>query len=605
MAFPETSGPDPREILRTVFGYPDFRGEQEAIVEHVVGGGSCCVLMPTGSGKSLCYQIPALCREGVGIVVSPLIALMDDQVAALRQLGVRAAAIHSALDPAVLREAREALGAGRLDLVYVAPERLLLDGFLDLLGRIDVALFAIDEAHCLSQWGHDFRPEYRQLSLLRDRFPAVPCIAVTATADAPTRRDILERLALPKLFTAGFDRPNIFYAVAPKQNARNQLLAFLKTRGEDESGIVYCLSRKRVEDTAEFLRDQGFDAMPYHAGLDSAVRARNQSRFLKEEGVVMVATVAFGMGINKPDVRFVAHLDPPKNIEAYYQETGRAGRDGLPSVAWMVYGLQDIAQLRQMIGGGDGPEAQKRLEGRKLDALLGYCEAAGCRRQILLSYFDDPCEPCGNCDTCLEPPKTFDATVAAQKALSCVYRTGERFGAAYVISVLLGDEDDRIRGFGHDKLSTFGIGKELAAGEWRSVLRQLVSRNLLLADMEAHGGLKLTPEGADFLRTRQTIQLRRDERTAHREARASRRGEAAVEPSGEGNQALLRRLKAERLAIAKEQGVPPYLIFHDKTLMEMVAKRPETLDELTRVGGVGQTKLERYGPRFLEVLRST
>lgn len=590
------------DVLRSVFGYSAFRGEQEGIVEHVIDGGSALVLMPTGSGKSLCYQVPALCRDGVGIVVSPLIALMDDQVAALRQLGVQAAAMHSGLDGATVRKVWRRLREGDLDLLYVAPERLLAESFLDGLEAVAIALFAIDEAHCISQWGHDFRPEYRQLSVLRERFAQVPCLAVTATADGPTRREIAERLQLPKTFTAGFDRPNIFYAVTPKENSRGQLLRFLQDRPRDESGIVYCLSRKRVEETAAMLCGQGFDALPYHAGLDNGVRAANQNRFLKEEGVIMVATVAFGMGINKPDVRFVAHLDLPKSIEAYYQETGRAGRDGLPATAWMIYGLQDVTTLRGMIGAGDAPDRQKSIERGKLDAFVSFCETARCRRQTLLNYFGDACEPCNNCDTCQNPPETFDATTAAQKVLSCVYRTDERFGAGYVINILLGRADARMRSFGHDGISTFGIGGEHSEREWRSIVRQLAVHNLLEADIEGFGGMRLTEEGRAFLKERRSIRLRLDERPAAKRKARGRTPPPKPELRDEADAELLRRLKAERAAIAREQGLPPYVIFHDRTLIEMARSKPATLEALSAISGVGQVKLERYGQRFVDAI---
>ncbi len=490
--------PSPHEILSSVFGYDDFRGQQEHIINDVMAGKSCGVLMPTGSGKSLCYQIPAICRAGTGIVVSPLIALMQDQVTALREAGVKAAALHSGLEYQDLQATLHDLRNGVLDLVYVAPERLVNDAFWNILDHIDIALFAIDEAHCISQWGHDFRPDYRQVSLLRQRYPHIPCIAVTATADAPTRKDITEQLALPQLYVAGFDRPNIAYEVAIKNNPRAQLLHFLKTRDEGESGIIYCLSRKKVEDTAQWLTEQGYHALPYHAGLDKDIRAHNQNRFLKEEGIIMVATIAFGMGINKPDVRFVAHMDLPKNIEAYYQETGRAGRDGLPSVAWMVYGLQDLALQRQMIEQSDAPDQQKRIERQKLTAFLGYCESATCRRQVLLRYFDDSSEPCGNCDVCMTPPQTFDGSIAAQKLLSCILRTEQRFGGGYVIDVLLGKTNERIENFGHRELSTFGIGTEHTAKEWQGLIRQLVARGLLFVDMDAYSALKITQRAVIF-----------------------------------------------------------------------------------------------------------
>jgi len=591
--------------LSSVFGYDSFRGEQLQIIQDVIAGKSCGVLMPTGSGKSLCYQIPALCMDGTGIIVSPLIALMQDQVIALRELGIKAAAIHSALDYPELRAAMNDLQSGNLDLVYVAPERLVNDEFLDILDDIPLALFAIDEAHCISQWGHDFRPEYRQISLLRTRYPSVPCIAVTATADAPTRKDIVERLSLPKLYVAGFDRPNISYEVAIKNTPRSQFLRFLKTRGRDESGIVYCLSRKKVEDTARWLQDQGYNALPYHARLAPEMRALHQERFLKEEGIVVVATIAFGMGINKPDVRFVAHLDLPKNIEAYYQETGRAGRDGLPAVAWMVYGLQDLALQRQMIEGSGGPEEQKRIERQKLTAFLGYCESATCRRQVLLHYFDDRAEPCGNCDTCLRPPKTFDGTVAAQKLLSCIYRTGQMFGAGHVIDVLLGKTTERMDKFGHHSLSTFGIGTEHNAKEWQSLVRQLVARGLLFVDMEAHGGLKITDDGAAFLKEKTTLELRLDPKTTGggSGSKSSTKTDPALSLESDADQELFAALKALRLSIAKENNIPPYVVFHDKTLIAMVLAKPASLDAMTEIPGVGQSKLQKYGAVFLEALQ--
>ncbi len=597
----------PAAVLERVFGYSAFRGQQAEIVGHVVGGGSCCVLMPTGSGKSLCYQIPALCRHGVGIVVSPLIALMDDQVGALRELGVRAAALHSGMDREAMRAVYEALRGNRLDLLYVAPERLMAEEFLAMLRHVPLALFAIDEAHCISQWGHDFRPEYRQLFVLREQFPDVPCIAVTATADAPTRKDIMEKLDLPRLFVAGFDRPNIHYAVGVKNNGPRQLLDFLKSRAADESGIVYCLSRRKVEDTARLLNDNGYKALSYHAGMEAGARSRNQDKFLKEEGIIIVATIAFGMGINKPDVRFVAHLDLPKNIEAYYQETGRAGRDGLPASAWMVYGMQDVALQHQMIDGGDMPEEQKRVARHKLNALLSYCETARCRRQVLLHYFGDDNEACGNCDTCRNPPKTIDGTVAAQKVISCVYRTGQRFGAHYVIDVLLGKEDERIRKFGHDKVSTFGIGTDYDRIAWQGIIRQLVGQALLFVDMDNHGALKITDAGADFLKSRRAINLRLEEKPArHEKTRPAATASATEAMLATGaDRALLRVLKALRLSIAREHGLPPYVVFHDKTLIDMVLLKPATMDHLAMVQGVGQSKLEKYGALFLKAVKES
>ena len=597
----------PLEILRRVFGFDSFRGQQAEIVDHVIAGGDCLVLMPTGGGKSLCYQLPALCRPGLGVVVSPLIALMQDQVTALTQLGVRAAAVNSAMPYGEAKAAERAMRAGELDLVYVAPERLLTEGFLDLLSDCELALFAIDEAHCVSQWGHDFRPEYRQLAILHERFPKVPRIALTATADGPTRRDIQERLELSdgRAFVAGFDRPNIRYRVQPKVNPRRQLLDFLRGEHAGDAGIVYCLSRAKVEETASWLAAQDIAALPYHAGLEKDVRVRHQTRFVKEEGVVICATIAFGMGIDKPDVRFVAHLDLPKSLEAYYQETGRAGRDGLPADAWMVYGVQDVAKLQQMTAGSAAPEEQKRIERQKLDALFGFCEATRCRRQVLLSYFgEELAEACGNCDTCLEPVESFDGTEAAQKVLSCVYRTGQMFGAAHVIDVLLGGETERVRKFHHDRLSTYGIGGELSRNAWRSVIRQLVAQGLLTVDLEGHGGLRLGPDCRPVLRGERKVPLRRDPswRSAPRggaKAAAPRRQVALEDPASE---ALFQALRAKRLALAKAQGVPPYVIFHDSTLMEMATARPRSLEAFAGLGGVGQAKLQRYGQAFLAAI---
>lgn len=601
---PKSEDSDPHNILRAVFGYEAFRGEQESIVDHIIAGKSCCVLMPTGSGKSLCYQIPALCRNGVGVVISPLIALMEDQVTGLRELGVRAAAIHSGAEPGKTAETFKALCSGGLDLIYVSPERLVMDDFLDVLDNLPLALFAIDEAHCISQWGHDFRPEYQQLSLLCTRYPDVPRIAVTATADEPTRKEIMNRLDLPTLYTAGFDRPNIRYEVAVKDNPNKQLLAFLNGRETDESGIIYCLSRKKTEETAQFLDNQGYTALSYHAGLDSATRARNQERFLKEENIIMVATIAFGMGINKPDVRFVAHLDLPKTIESYYQETGRAGRDGLPAVAWMVYGMQDVVLRRQMIENGDAPEGQKRLEMQKLNALLSYCETAICRRRVLLQYFGDVAEDCGNCDTCLHPPKTFDGTMAAQKILSCIYRTNQMFGAGYIIDVLLGNEDERIRKFEHDRLSTFGIGGEHSKKEWQSILRQLLSHGFLYADMNAHGGLKITSQGMQFLKNKESIRLRLDEKDVARSGKNAKNAPEMFVLDNDIDRELFGRLKALRLSIAREQNLPPYVVFHDKTLIDIALKKPANMEEFASISGVGQSKREKYGRLFLEVVNS-
>jgi len=592
----------PLDVLRTVFGFQDFRGHQAEIIDHVVAGGDALVLMPTGGGKSLCYQVPALCRDGVAIVVSPLIALMRDQVEALRQLGVRAAALNSSIPfPEAMRIERQ-MRAGEIDLVYVAPERLLTDSFLELLDRCKLVLFAIDEAHCVSQWGHDFRPEYLQLTVLHQRFPAVPRIALTATADAPTRRDIVERLDLARgrVFVAGFDRPNIRYRVQPKADTRAQLLSFLGAH-RGASGIVYCMTRNKVEDIAEWLTGKGWSALPYHAGLDKAVRDRHQDRFVKEDGIVVVATIAFGMGIDKPDVRFVAHLDLPKSLEAYYQETGRAGRDGLPSEAFMLYGLEDVAKLRQLLEASDAPDAQKQIERRKLDSLIGYCETARCRRQVLLAYFGETlAEPCGNCDTCLEPVETFDGTELAQKALSCIYRTGQRFGVAHIVDVLRGADTEKIGRFGHDELSTYGIGKDLSAAEWRSVLRQLVASELLVVDIAGHGGLKFGADCRAVLRGERRIELRRD--SLRQRPRRAEKEKAAPIAAGPSDRALFEALRAKRMALAKAQGVPPYVIFHDSTLLAMAAAKPRDLDSFAQLPGVGGAKLSRYAQTFLAVI---
>ena len=604
------SGFSALQVLRDIFGYAAFRGAQQSIVEHIIAGGDALVLMPTGGGKSLCYQIPALLRPGVGIVVSPLIALMQDQVDALKQLGVQAAFLNSSLDADAAREVWKSLARRELKLLYVAPERLMTEGFLNLLEQLQedngLALFAIDEAHCVSQWGHDFRPEYRALTILHERFPGVPRIALTATADAPTRREIVERLALEKAsqFVSSFDRPNIRYRVTQKNNARQQLQAFLEVEHPKDAGIVYCLSRKKVDETAAWLKENGWDALPYHAGLDAATRNANQKKFLREEGVIMVATVAFGMGIDKPNVRFVAHLDLPKSMEGYYQETGRAGRDGLPANAWMAYGLGDVVSMRQMLLSGDAPEERKRVELQKLDALLGFCESTECRHQTVLRYFGEE-HPgnCGQCDNCLEPVDTWDATQAAQMALSCVYRTGQRFGVAHLIDVLLGKETAKIEQFRHQQLSIFGIGKELAQAQWSSVYRQLVAAGLLNVDMEAYGGLKLSEMARPVLRGEQSIWLRRDAEPAKRKSSKTERGSRLRESfAGANEDPLWQALKAKRLELAREQGVPPYVIFHDSTLLEILNRRPCNLNELAQISGVGQAKLAKYGDAFLQVV---
>ena len=588
-----------QHLLRSVFGHDGFRPHQQEIVSHLVKGGDALVIMPTGGGKSLCYQLPALVREGTGIVVSPLIALMHDQVVALRQLGVRAEYLNSSLTAEEARRVEKALAAGELDLLYVAPERLLTDRFLSLLDRAQLALFAIDEAHCVSQWGHDFRPEYVQLSILHERYPDIPRIALTATADAPTRAEIAERLQLEEArhFVTGFDRPNIRYHVrAEASGAREALLRFIREKHPGEAGIVYCLSRKRVDEVADWLNAQGLTALPYHAGMDAESRRRVQERFLMEDGVIVVATIAFGMGIDKPDVRFVAHLNLPKSLEAYYQETGRAGRDGAPADAWMRYSLSDVIQLRRMMDESEADEAHRRIERQKLDAMLGYCELSTCRRQSLLGYFGDTLsEPCGNCDNCLEPPQTWDATTAAQKALSCVHRTGQRFGVNYLVDVLLGKDDERIRRFGHDAISTFGIGQDLSANDWRVVFRQLVARGYLVADHDNYGGLRLTNACRALLRGEESLLL------ARQAAQPKRSRKSRVQPAA-GDDPLFEALRQRRRELAQQQGVPPYVVFHDSTLAAMAAVRPQTLAEFAELPGVGERKLETYGPAFLEVI---
>ena len=599
----------PLEILRATFGHKEFRGEQAEIIGHVVGGGDAIVLMPTGGGKSMCYQIPALCRPGVAVIVSPLIALMSDQVEALRQAGVRAAALNSGLSDEERWAVWADLKAGRLDLIYVAPERLLLPSFLELLDGLKISLFAIDEAHCVSQWGHDFRPEYMKLDQLPARFPGVPRLALTATADPQTREDIRRRLKLEDalLFLESFDRPNIRYAIALKQDPRRQLLAFIRAGHLGQSGIVYCLSRAKTEETAEWLRSQKIEALPYHAGLDSAVRRRHQTAFLTQEGLVLVATIAFGMGIDKPDVRFVAHLDLPGSIEAYYQETGRAGRDGLPAETLLLYGMQDVVLRRRFMDENDSPPEVKRVERSKLEALLGLCETVGCRRQALLSHFGEAmAEPCGNCDGCLAPAESWDGTVAAQKALSAVLRTGERFGVGHLVDILRGTETEKIARFGHDRLPTFGVGRDLDLKAWSSVFRQLVALGVLEVAHDSYGALKLTETAKPILRGERRLEFRRDQpagpkRRRERGAEAGP-GRAALE-GDEAAGALFEALRAARARLARAQGVPPYVIFHDTTLIALASRRPQSLMALEEIPGMGERKIERYGRAMLAIIR--
>ncbi|MCO5993829.1 DNA helicase RecQ [Actinoallomurus sp. WRP9H-5] len=596
------------EVLRRVFGYEEFREGQQEIIEHVVAGGDALVLMPTGGGKSLCYQIPALVRKGVGVVVSPLIALMQDQVDALRALGVRAWFLNSTQDPDERRTVEAAFTAGELDLLYLAPERLRLESTLRLLDRADISLFAIDEAHCVAQWGHDFRPDYLALSLLHERRPDVPRIALTATATPATHQEITARLSLEdaRHFVASFDRPNIQYRIVPKREPKRQLLEFLRTEHPGDAGIVYCLSRASVEKIAAFLVENGVTALPYHAGLDPAVRAANQARFLREDGVVMVATIAFGMGIDKPDVRFVAHLDLPKSVEGYYQETGRAGRDGLPSTAWMAYGLQDVVQQRKLIDSSEGDAAHRRRLAAHLDAMLALCETVECRRAQILAYFGQEATTCGNCDTCLSPPESWDGTVAAQKVLSTVVwldrKHRQKFGAGHIVDILLGKKTPKIIQNDHDTLSVFGVGADLSDAEWRGVVRQLLARGLVAVEGD-YGTLVLTHASAAVLRGERQVPMRREPaRTAPKTANTAKAGRAAAADLPEEALPVFERLRAWRAATAKEQGVPAYVIFHDATLREIATRAPGSLDELSSVNGVGESKLAKYGQQILDVL---
>ena len=595
------------QVLQTVFGYPAFRGAQADIIDVMAQGGDALVLMPTGGGKSLCYQIPALLREGCGVVISPLIALMQDQVDALDELGVRAAFLNSTQSFDEAMRVERALRKGELDLLYIAPERLLTPRCLELLESSRIALFAIDEAHCVSQWGHDFRPEYIRLSVLHERFPAVPRMALTATADFQTRAEIVERLQLrtAREFVSSFDRPNIRYQIVEKENGRRQLLDFIRSEHAGDAGIVYCLSRKKVEETAEFLNENGLHALPYHAGMDNAIRSRHQSRFLREDGIVMVATIAFGMGIDKPDVRFVAHLDLPKSLEGYYQETGRAGRDGTPANAWMAYGLQDVVQQRRMIEESEVDSSYKRVQSGKLDAMLGLCETLSCRRVRLLDYFGQSSTPCGNCDTCMTPPVSFDATEAVQKLLSTIYRVGQRFGAVHVLEVLRGVDAEKVRQWRHHELSTFGIGSDKSEAEWRAILRQVIALGLVDIDHESYGALKLSAAARPVLKGEQQIALRRYQKPVKQKRTTSKPSGFVETDLSVSQQALFERLRWWRVETAREHNVPAYVIFHDATLREIAKAMPASIDGLRVVSGVGEKKLQSYGAQIIALIGET